>query len=217
MGITSHSIQLLEKAISIKPDIKVVAEYGSQILYIEERPDMPYASVWYESKGIAYQCYDLAGGNNAHMLDLSKPLSLWAEHQLVTDFGQTEHIVQAKSFPVTEYDNGKIKSVYPSEIISIEEGYFWAWLNKHHLLEIGGLMVNENPLTGNWPGHGYSYINEDFYHELCKVADYEIIEVDRHPSCGNITDGWNVYSILRKTGNRFPSFEEFNKLPIFRS
>jgi hypothetical protein len=34
-------------------------------------------------------------------------------------------------------------------------------------------------------------------------------------ACGNTKDGWNVYSVLKKVSDEFPTFKEFITLPIW--
>lgn len=71
----------------------------------------------------------------------------------------------------------------------------------------GGYMVSENPRTGNWPGHGNFYLTTDFYMSF----PGELMEVGEHPAMGNDTDGWNVYGVIRKSGE-FISREDFEKM-----
>lgn len=225
MGITLFSKSLIEKALEYKPDIKSVIELGSQNDYTTGEENPPFANELYKSLGVnIYSSIDLAGDNYSYKVDLSNKMMIEPftdnskpePYDLVTDFGTSEHIVAANGFTTISFHGGHINSVYPSGVRSIEIGYYNCWLNKHNLLRVSGLMINENPLTGNWPLHGYSYLSKHFYDEFCKVSDYEIIEQGEEPATGNTIDGWNKWAILKKTGNKFPPFEEFNNLPIFR-
>jgi hypothetical protein len=78
-------------------------------------------------------------------------------------------------------------------------------------------MVNENPLSQNWPGHGFNYLQIDFYQMFCKVADYKLVHDGIHAAMGNTINGWNLWSILVKTGDRFPDLETFKSLPLKQS
>jgi len=217
MGVTAFDIELLEKAISFSKNIESVCELGSQNLYISNEEKPPFASIWYEKKNIRYACIDLAGDNNSIRLDLANPIEVERQFDLVTDFGTSEHVVQMEGFESISFHEGHINSIYPKgNIKSIEEGYYNCWKNKHNLLNIGGLMINVNPKTGHWPGHGYTYLTDDFYLGLCKIAGYQIQEVGQNCAMGNCETGINIYSILKKTSELFPSFEEFKKLPLFR-
>lgn len=224
MGITAFDIKLLEKYIDkYKPDR--VLEFGSQNLYITSTDKPPFASEWYRHKGLEYQCVDLGGDNGAWKIDVANPFGIGVDDNkggyqlqfsLVTDFGFSEHVVKMEDYTEVIYDGG-ITSIYPKGEINIEEGYYNCWLNKHNLCKIGGLIISENPESKSWSGHGYTYLVEDFYKELAKVTDYEILELGRHPAMGNDKDGWNIFSVIKKHSEVFPSFEIFNSLPIFKS
>ena len=74
-------------------------------------------------------------------------------------------------------------------------------------------MIHENPLTGNWPGHGYHYFTEKFWKEFAKMCDYELLENTIEAAMGNVTDGWNSCSVLRKVNDReFITEQWFDKL-----
>jgi hypothetical protein len=229
MGVTHFEIKLLEEVIK-KQKIKSVIELGSQNNYAtSETSKPPFMSEWFKARGIEYACIDLAGDNYALRGDLSKEMyltknSLPSLHpelndrltfDLVTDFGTSEHVVQMNEFETIPFHDGYINSIYPKgEVKNIQEGYYNCWLNKHNLLKEGGVMINVNPMTGHWEGHGYSYLREDFYDELIKIAGYEIISQGINCATGNCETGKNVYSVLKKTSSHFPPFEEFIKLPI---
>lgn len=224
MGITAYDVDLLERTLKQKPLIKSVMELGSQNLYVNGEQDPPFASEWYNSKGLKYSCIDLGGDNNALKADLSNPIHIVLKtatpngsklnptYDLVTDFGTSEHVVQMEKFVSVPFHNGYINSIYPDGVKSINLGFYNCWVNKHNLLSIGGVMINVNPKTGHWPGHGYSYYTPEFYKELCKIAGYKILLLEEHAAMGNTTDGVNVVCILEKTMDIFPAFEEFCKL-----
>lgn len=237
MGITAFDIKLLEKYIDkYKPEN--VIEFGSQNLYLVsvskhwnketnewEDAAAPFASEWYKSKGLEYNCVDLGGDNGAWKIDVSYPFGIGVDDRkggyqlqfsLVTDFGFSEHVVQMEDYVPVTYDGG-ITSIYPKGEINIIEGYYNCWLNKHNLCKIGGLIISENPKTGNWPGHGYTYIDVEFYKELSLLTDYEDLELGIHAAMGNFKDGYNVYCVMKKNSDKFPSLEEFKTLPIFQS
>ncbi len=192
MGITAFSIKLLDEVIE-KNNSKTVMELGAQNLYNQPALPAPYAHEYYEAKGLKYECIDLSKENNCIVMDLSIPQTIGEQYDLVTDFGTSEHVgVDGKH--------------------SIE-AYYNCWNTKHGLLSVNGVMVNENPKTGNWIGHGFNYVDKGFYELLCEAQGYELIELGEHPAMGNVTDGWNVYCIFRKVNsNPFISLDEFKKL-----
>ncbi len=223
MGITNFTYVLLKRVKLQNMWINHVLDVGAQNDYtvIQEKP--PFANELYKRLGINnYTCIDLSGDNNSIQVDLSKPIASADQYDLVTDIGSSEHCVVMKAGYVTvPFLDGYINSIYPKEPPSAEdakEGYYNCWLNKHNLLKVGGIMVNENPMTGNWKGHGYSYIDTNFYYELCKIADYKLIDTGTEAATGNTVDGWNVWGIIEKIGGKFPTIEEFyEKLPISES
>jgi hypothetical protein len=191
MGITAFDIRLLEGVIS-QQSPKTVIELGAQNLYHTSQNPPPYASGWYESKGISYKCIDLSGENGALKIDLAKPIKKkLGTFDLVTDFGTSEHISQ---------ENDKALGLYN------------CWLNKHNLLKVGGIMISENPKTGHWPLHGFHFYTEAFYKELCKISSYEILQLGENPAMGNRETGMNIYCVMRKSGDCFPAFEFFKTL-----
>lgn len=195
MGITDFSKLLIEDAINqFQP--RSVIELGAQNLYTSEYSGKRvYAHKLYEEHGIHYECIDLNGENKAHRWDLSTKIKVNEQFELVTDFGTSEHIEK----------DGKHNI----------EVYYNCWKIKFDLLNIEGIMINENPKTGNWPGHGFNYIDSTFYAELAKISDLKIIDIGEHPAMGNSIDGWNIYCMLQKTGTKFPTINQFKKLPIY--
>lgn len=191
-------------------NLKFVMDLGSQNDHTSTLRPMPYISDWYKEKGIWYECIDLNKENDAISIDLSKPLgeSYWARDnnigivegrvQLLVDAGTSEHV----SGENNKFDWNAI---------------FNCWETKNTLLCERGIMYNENPKTGNWPLHGVNYYSQEFYTELVKVADYEILDLGEHPAMNNYVDGWNIFCTLKKIGDKFPSPDEFSKLPIYKS
>lgn len=224
MGITKFDADLLSEVLRENPNITSVIELGSQNLYLNGEDKPPFASEWYKQKGLLYACIDLAGDNGAIQEDLSKDISAnyhkdaaMLRYDLVTDFGTSEHVVQMKSITKVGFHDGYINSIYPDGIENIDLGFYNCWLNKHNLLNEGGLMVNVNPKTGHWPGHGYNYYTEDFYKEFSKISGYEIVKLFEHAAMGNTIDGVNIVCVLRKISSVFPSFKEFQKLDYKKS
>lgn len=212
MGITKFSTELLEKALLFNPDIKSVMELGSQNLYTGNETNPPFANVWYQGKGIEYNCIDLAGDNNALKIDLSTTLNPFKTFDLVTDFGTSEHVVQMDEYDSVAFHGGYINSIYPTGEVNIKLGFYNCFRNKHNMANAGGLFVGENPKTGNWEGHGYNYFTKDFYYALCDEMKYELLELGENAAMGNTINGWNVFAIYRKLEDKeFMSLEDFEK------
>lgn len=166
---------------------KNVCELGSQNLYDKYYKNPPYADSYYKSLGMEYSCIDLSGENGALKIDLEKPQDFSGIYDLVTDFGTSEHIRNTYNVHKTIHD----------------------------LTKPGGIIIRENPKTGNWPGHGFNYYTQEFYEKLAVACGYEILEIGEHPAMGNDTDGWNVYCVLKKASDSpFISKTKFNKCGI---
>ena len=191
MGITDFSLIILNKY--VKTNDKVL-ELGAQNLYASEFEGSPYADLYYKKKQCEYTCLDLNEENNALNLDLATKLSL-DKYNVVTDFGTSEHVGI----------NGKHDA----------KAFYNCWLNKHNACEVGGLIISENPKTGNWPGHGFNYVTENFYRKLAEYNGYEILEIGEHPAMNNIENGWNIYCVLRKTQDKFMTLTNFKKLEFY--
>ena len=189
MGVTAHSIDLIQKAIALNVKAESVIELGSQNLYDQSYSGKtPYASIYYITKGLRYACIDLNGENEALKLDLENPIDHKKKYDIVTDFGTSEHI----------------------------RNYYSVWKTKHDLCKLGGVIISENPKTGNWKGHGFNYPTIDFYTELAQAMGYKIHYIGEHPAMGNSIDGWNVYSIMTKEiNNNFLFKAEFQKLKFY--
>ena len=168
-----------------KGNAKTMLELGSQNTYFDSQA-MGVAKPYYQSQGFEHVSVDLNAEYGSIAKDLSQLHDL-GQFDLVTDFGTSEHVPD----------------------------FYMCWLNKHKACKIGGLIISENPKVDNWHGHGYHYVTKDFYIELAKVAGYEIVELGEHAAMGNVTDGWNVYCVLRKTSEQFPTGVEFYSLPHF--
>lgn len=210
MGVTSFSIGILSGLIQGR-NIKSVVELGAQNRYEDGKLPAPYMKEWYEAKRIDYTSIDLNGEAGAFVVDLSLPFHWESGYgtelptegyrgiflkpvDMVTDFGTSEHISAGNIFDWEKIYN--------------------CWGNKHNLCKNGGIIFSENPKTGNWPGHGAYFYTKEFYVALSSLADYTIISLGDHPAMGNYNDGWEIYCILVKNSDRFPTLEEFKTLDL---
>lgn len=177
MGYTNKTIDIIEPLLQ-QFNIKSVCDLGAQNDYSKDYKKPVYISEWYKSKGIEYVSIDLNGENDALTMDLSEPLKLKRQFDMVVDAGTSEHV----------------------------KGYYQCLLNIHNLTKTNGIIVRENPKTGNWPKHGYNYVDINFYKDLSVLGSaYEILHLEEHPACWNITDGWNIIAVLKKVRKEFVS------------
>lgn len=171
----------------LKPNSKLLI-IGCQNLYNAENY-MEIAHPYFERLGHTVRSLDILGCNGSETMDLREDLGFEPEWDMVNDCGSKEHI---------------------------DGDLYQPMLNIHNACKIGGVMVHENPMRGNWPGHGQHYFTKAFYEQL----GYEILEVTEEAAMGNTVDGWNVCAVLRKTSNTFLYKEDFDKLyneTVFKS
>ena len=174
MGYTNYSFEVVKDLIE-QHNIKSVCDLGAQNNFAQPLLPAPYVSEWYTGQGIEYMSIDLSGENDSKKWDLSEPLKTNKKFDMVTDFGTSEHV----------------------------KNYFQCLANMHKLCRVGGLIVHENPKTGNWPQHGFHYVDKDFYIQFAKAAEYDILMLEEHPAMWNDVDGWNIACVMRKTKNEF--------------
>lgn len=172
-----------------------VVDLGAQNNYCAGEPvPAPYISEWYEhKKQCCYACIDLNGENSAIQDDLGIYQQYQSKADLIVDAGTSEHVGH----------NGEFSW----------QAIYNCWRNKFDLCKVDGLIYSENPLTGNWPLHGFNYYTTEFYYQLSENSNLAIVDIGLHPACHNTRNGWNVWCILRKTGDHFPeqaTFERFN-------
>lgn len=198
--------------------VKSVLDMGSANDYTYGVEYPPFISEWYKSIGIYnYACIDLAGDNNALKYDVSHPVDIGEKFDMLVNAGFSEHVVQMDGYVTVAFHDGHINSIYPKEVTDARLGFYYCWKNMFSFVINGGIMIHVNPKSGYWEGHGYTYLTREFYVEICKISDLEYLELYEHGACGNWETGINIVCVLKKTGNTFPSFEEFSKLPIYTS
>lgn len=216
MGYTLFTKKLVQSVLD-NNSIRYIIDLGSCNDYDIGGEKPPFISDWYKGKGIEYSSIDLGGDNGALKYDLSKPMDLIELADLVVDAGTSEHVVQMEGYESTSFHEGHINSIYPTYVKDSILGYYNCWLNKFNFCKVGGFIVSENPKSGHWEGHGYTYLVPSFYEKLVNISDLEIIDFGEHGAMGNWETGVNIYSVLKKTGEAFPSFETFKTLPLKQS
>lgn len=160
---------------------------GCQNLYDEEHYGQ-LASEYLTSLGHTVRMIDITGCQGAEIADLRKDLKFKPEFDVVIDCGTKEHV----------------------------DGPLWRpFKNIHEACAVGGIMIHENPKTGNWPLHGQHYFTKKFFNQLAKGCGYELLEVTEEPAMGNTKDGWNICAVLRKTEeSKFVTTAQFDKYDL---
>lgn len=121
-----------------------VCELGNQLMKWNE---FGTGKAYLLSKGVGeHISIDWNGKNGALKLDLSKPITQWAEYfDLVTDFGTCEHV---------------------------EGGIYQAYKNVHGWTKTGGAMIHVGPLSGQCPWHSPYHYELWFFHDLAARCGY---------------------------------------------
>lgn len=141
---------------------------------------------FFKAKGFKPYTIDITGCQESVVADLRDDLHFSAGFGVVMQHGTLEHI------------HGKL---------------YQPFKNIHEACADGGFMIHENPMTGNWPEHGYHYFTQKFFIELAKSCHYDLLEICSEAAMGNTVDGWNICAVLRKTDTmEFISEKAFNKI-----
>lgn len=157
---------------------------GCQNLYNMEHYGQ-IAHPYFQNLGYKVRSIDILGCQGSVIADLRSDLKFRPEFDYIFQHGTVEHV---------------------------DGSLYQPFKNIHDACKPGGLMIHENPKTGNWPKHGYHYFTEGFYTVLAKACGYEILELTSEASMGNDVDGWNVSCVMRKGEGEFISEEQFNKI-----
>jgi hypothetical protein len=185
MGITQKS---LDRLVNYIGNGDVMLELGAQNMYDNNHYGQIAGDV-FKAKGIVHYSIDIIEHQGAEKVDLREPYDFTPNGMkaaIVTNYGTLEHVDGSLYQPLLNIHNA---------------GYERAF------------MVHENPKTGNWPGHGQHYFTKEFWIELSKASNYELLEVSEEPAMGNDVDGWNICAVLRKTtDSKFISEEQFNNI-----
>lgn len=146
---------------------------------------------YWKSVGHEYTSVDLNGKEGALQLDMRLPIRDNDEHNLIdsfdllTDSGTSEHVSE-------QYQN---------------------WKNQYEVLKEGGYFVHILPKEGYWGTHCEFKYNLEFFEQLAKANDYEMIEsfeqLDSDIRC-------DICCVMRKTSSKgFMTKEQFDELPLF--
>lgn len=190
MGITQFSMDMIRQFGGEAPNIRHLL-VGCQNMYDNAHYGM-IAQKYYRGLGQTVESIDITGCQESIKHDLRKPLKM-DRFDLISQHGTLEHVETRK-------------------------GFYLAHKHLHAVLKLGGIIIHENPKTGNWKGHGNHYLTQDFYLDLAVLMDYNVLAIGEHSAMSNTKDGWNIYcvfQIIDITQKKFISEEEFNKLPIY--
>ncbi len=143
------------------------------------------AHSYFEQKQHNVFSLDILGCQGSKAMDLREVLDL-CQVDLVLQHGTVEHI---------------------------DGSLYQPFKNIHDACKVGGVMIHENPMVGNWPGHGYHYFTEEFYTAIADALNYEVLELTKEAAMGNVKDGWNISCVFCKiSDNPFIAEQQFNEI-----
>lgn len=174
-----HSHTKAEFEKHIFPGCQVI-ELGDQLMDVGHDTQFMRSDEFYKDKA-KITSVDWHGKNRALKLDLSTELKEKLQGDILTNFGTIEH--------VSDLYNGL--------------------LNAHNFTKEGGIMIHANPKTGTFAGHGYHFFTQDFWREVAKICDYEVLAIyEKKPYSESNTDV-EVYAVFKKRKSTFPEREVF--------
>lgn len=242
MGIQLHGILLIDKTLGslkkdrsqtqivdwgnsyIKPSaIKWIKENNPQFSdYEKTKIRMPesHSEAWVAGDflkllGYKYLAIDLNGKEDSLPIDLREDITHYPNKKLthLTSIQNFVHNAKKSS------DNVALEKIinYADFIIDCGtsehvDNQYHNWKNQFNMLKEGGISLNILPAKGYWDIHcKYKYTIE-FFQQFIELCNYETTILGYTEPIENRMD---IVCTLRKTSNsKFPTEEEFNKLPI---
>jgi len=183
MGMHKYEISLIKKSLDfINLDFEncVLAELGNQRIRFS-----PFGSSksYLSSLGVKHESFDWNGFDDVKVINLAIPYEdkkFIEKYNVVTNFGTSEHV----------YDQ------------------YWCFWNIDNLCSIGGMMIHNIPLKDNWSGHCDYWYNLDFFKNLSKIYEYNLVSLEIDSSRG--PGKHSVSCILNKTKkNKHMTEEKF--------
>lgn len=129
------------------------------------------SKIYFLEQGCNHYSIDWNGLDGAIPLDLTLPIPIpkfMKYFDIVTDFGDMEHVRGFEDW---------MEGV----------GHWVAWKNIHDMGKVGCLYVHTVPMVGSFKGHGSYHYTLEFFENLCKVNDYEIL-ILKAVQCNPITN-----------------------------
>lgn len=121
--------------------------------------DTGISKIYFLGLGCNHHSIDWNGLDGAIPLDLTLPMPIpgyLKYFDIVTDFGDMEHV---RGF--ADWMEGV--------------GHWNAWKNIHDMGKVDCLYVHTIPMVGSFSGHGSYHYTLEFFENLCKANDYEIL------------------------------------------
>ena len=198
MGIRRHSLEFIHEVIDkLKDDVEMLDMgntyiKGNAIDYIKENYEMEgfnyvdgnvISKEYFTALGYKHTSIDLNQKENAMSIDMRKPIiedNIINKFDVILDIGTSEHI---------EYQYMNFKNLYD-------------------MCKTGGLFIHVLPREGYWKKHCKYKYNFDFFKQLAKRNEYEILILD-------IRLDKDICCCMKKTNNKgFMLEDDFNKLSL---
>lgn len=194
MGISIKTEQELQKFTDYRNKKLRIAELGDQVL----RPwgaswyssNCRCAKFWFEKFGCFYRSFDVNGNNHSNRCDFRIELTddfkkkfEFGSYDVATDYGTLEHV---------------------------ENMHYNAWKFIHELPKEDGLIHHILPNNYHVAEHGEFFFQIDFFKELAKISNYEILSLyeenhDLYP------EGY-IWCMFKKTTSDFCTKEQFDEI-----
>lgn len=162
-------------------EYKSICELGDQQFMASSFPELSHTRNYHESLEKEYTSIDLNGLGGSLQYNLDEIINLHKQFDIITNFGTLEHV----------------------------GNFYIGFYNVHTLCKIGGLMFHVLPKTGHWPKHGNFYVTVEFFENLAKLCNYEILTnfEEKTKVGGNRSN--QIYCVYRKLpSSKFTLTEE---------
>jgi len=179
MGMNTESYEFLlesTKAVGIETfKDTCLLELGNQAIRKNLRKSYEISTwlskIHFLSIGCNHHSIDWNGMNGAIPIDLTLPIPIpkfMKRFDIVTDFGDMEHV-----------------RGYADHMEGL--GHWNAWKNIHDMGKVGCLYVHTVPMVGSFSGHGSYHYTLEFFTNLCKANDYDIVSL-KAVQCNPVTN-----------------------------
>jgi hypothetical protein len=161
------------------------------------------AKIYFNHIGMNHTSIDWNGKNGAIKQDCRDDLIqvMNQTFDIITNLGFSEH--------VGEQDSES----------NMKKNQYAFYRNCHNFGKVGTLYFHYTPRNFHWRKHGVVDYNREFFNELMRINNYEILLAPTYISTERYVGNFNmiVTSFTKVNDDQFMTFEEFEKLPTLRS
>ncbi len=146
----------------------------------------------YKKLNVQHTSFDINGKFGSIKFDLTKqlPVKFNSYFEVITDYGTLEHITNQ----------------------------YGAFKNIHGMCQVEGIMIHILPYLNNWENHGLFEYSPEFFKELSKLCNYDILKIEILDK-NEYSSPYNLIAValIKKKDNSFPPERSFNKLDITKT